>query len=62
MLRALGQPMTAIQFDRVGALPSRGDHFCQTGNMESSDAATAFAALSVDTRLNLMRMLMDTGA
>jgi protein-tyrosine-phosphatase/DNA-binding transcriptional ArsR family regulator len=30
--------------------------------MESSDAAAAFAALSVDTRLNLLRMLMTRGA
>ncbi len=29
--------------------------------MELSDAATAFAALSVDARLNLMRLLMDHG-
>lgn len=29
--------------------------------MESSDAATAFAALSVDVRLNLMRLLMEHG-
>ena len=29
--------------------------------MESSDAATAFAALSVDARLNLMRLLMAEG-
>jgi protein-tyrosine-phosphatase/DNA-binding transcriptional ArsR family regulator len=30
--------------------------------MESSDAAVAFAALSVDARLNLMRLLMAEGA
>jgi protein-tyrosine-phosphatase/DNA-binding transcriptional ArsR family regulator len=30
--------------------------------MESSEAATAFAALSVDTRLSLMRMLLAEGA
>lgn len=30
--------------------------------MESSDAAAAFAALSVDTRLNLLRLLMAHGA
>ncbi len=29
--------------------------------MELSDAATAFAALSVDARLNLMRLLMEQG-
>src|SRR5665213_975825 len=29
--------------------------------MESSEAATAFAALSVDARLNLMRLLMAEG-
>jgi protein-tyrosine-phosphatase/DNA-binding transcriptional ArsR family regulator len=30
--------------------------------MEASDAAVAFAALSVDTRLNLLRLLMAQGA
>jgi ArsR family transcriptional regulator, arsenate/arsenite/antimonite-responsive transcriptional repressor / arsenate reductase (thioredoxin) len=30
--------------------------------MESTEAATAFAALSVDTRLNLLRLLMAEGA
>ena len=30
--------------------------------MESSDAAAVFAALSVDTRLNLLRLLMAEGA
>lgn len=30
--------------------------------MESSEAASAFAALSVDTRLNLLRILMQYGA
>lgn len=30
--------------------------------MESTDAAAAFAALSVDTRLNLLRLLMTAGA
>ncbi|HVC62468.1 MAG TPA: metalloregulator ArsR/SmtB family transcription factor [Acetobacteraceae bacterium] len=30
--------------------------------MEASEAATAFAALSVDTRLNLMRLLMAEGS
>ena len=30
--------------------------------METSDAASAFAALSVDTRLNLVRLLMAEGA
>ena len=29
--------------------------------MESSEAATAFAALSVETRLNLLRLLMAAG-
>jgi protein-tyrosine-phosphatase/DNA-binding transcriptional ArsR family regulator len=37
-------------------------HFCQTGNMESSEAAVVFAALSVDTRLNLLRLLMARGS
>src|SRR5271166_1558291 len=36
-------------------------NFCLTGIMESSEAATAFAALSQDARLNLLRLLMSQG-
>ena len=53
---AAGQePVTPAACDRTAI------YFCQTGNMESSEAATAFAALSQDARLNLMRLLMAEG-
>ena len=36
-------------------------YFGQTGNMELTEAAATFAALSVDTRLNLLRLLLAEG-
>ena len=37
-------------------------YFCETGSMETSDAAAAFAALSQETRLDLLRLLIAEGA
>src|ERR1700704_6173350 len=37
-------------------------YFRHIGNMEISDAAAAFAALSQETRLDLMRLLIAEGA
>lgn len=37
-------------------------HFCKSRIMETSEAAAAFAALSQDTRLDLMRLLIAEGA
>lgn len=39
-----------------------GSYFCKSGNMEASEAAAAFAALSQETRLDLMRLLIAEGA
>jgi protein-tyrosine-phosphatase/DNA-binding transcriptional ArsR family regulator len=39
-----------------------GQCFCKFGNMETSEAAAAFAALSQETRLDLMRLLIAQGA
>ena len=36
--------------------------FCHSGNMESSEAAAALAALSQETRLDLVRLLISEGA
>ncbi len=54
----------ACQWHDAGRSPGLASlkYFCYSGNMESTDAATAFAALSQETRIDLLRLLIAQGS
>jgi protein-tyrosine-phosphatase/DNA-binding transcriptional ArsR family regulator len=52
---------TALRLQKAYRL-ARRRYFCHTGKMEKTEAATAFAALSQETRLDLVRLLIAHGA